>query len=434
MLAAPHDDDDEDDVLEEEGEEVPFALAPGLATTGVVNYSNRAVAAQYKEATKSLNTPFGCTPDTMVHFIRELEDRAKISGWMDILQIPPNPAFPNALLTLTQSYGILTLEQVRAHALTYVYVRSRAAQDSAQMYECIKNSLTTEGYDRVKTHVAQYQVHGFDSGVAFLKVVIRESHIDTKSTTRNLRKQLTNLHGYMVSVGYDITKFNEHVSSLVDKLAARGEVTDDLLTSLFDAYEGVTDLTFKQYMATKQDQHDEGAAITPATLMHLADNKYKTLIQDQKWMATALTVDQTKRIIALEARIDGVVADKTDKEKSSNNKTGTSPGQKQGSTTTGKVHKAGMKFKPANNRKRPPWMTVPPKPGEPDKKEVNGKKFVFCKKHKAWGAHSTDVCEGVGLARARGATTPVTQGRPTLRLAHAYAAIMHESDESECDI
>ena len=84
------------------------------------------------------------------------------------------------------------------------------------------------------------------------------------------------------------------------------------------------------------------------------------------------------------------------------------------------------KFKP---RERPPWMTQAPKPGDPDKKTVNGKPFNWCTKHKAWGAHTSSACEGVGLNH--GTPKPATTNRPTLQLTKAYQALINEALDAE---
>jgi hypothetical protein len=44
------------------------------------------------------------------------------------------------------------LQQIRDHATTYVQQQFRAAQDSAQFYQCLMHTLTKEALFNTKTH------------------------------------------------------------------------------------------------------------------------------------------------------------------------------------------------------------------------------------------------------------------------------------------
>ena len=400
----------------------PFSLAPGLSNgANVIDYSTNEAQRQFKEATKSLNNKFDCGPTDLVRFLRELQDRATISNWMDILMIPPDPAQPNDTLILTEAYGQLSLEQVRAHAAIYVAVQNRGAQDSVQLLTCIMNSLTKEAYDLIKSHAEDYRVNGVESGVACLKVIIRESYIDTNSTSRHLRSLLGSLDKYMLAVSSDVTKFNAHVKSVVERLAARGERTEDLLANLFKAYHVASDSTFVMYMSLKQDLYDEGQVMTTNVLMSLAETKYKTLVEGGLWNAAS---EDGEKIIALEAQVQKLSA------KVAGYKPMPAlvkPRPKVPPKPPPKKPKPG-KFK---DRQKPPWMTVPPKSGEPDTKLVNGKTFNWCTNHKAWGAHTTSSCEGVGINRIKPQQGPPKPGGPKLQLAQAYQALIDGGSDAE---
>mmetsp|Transcript_35132 Transcript_35132/g.52225 ORF Transcript_35132/g.52225 Transcript_35132/m.52225 type:complete len:128 (+) Transcript_35132:539-922(+) len=82
------------------------------------------------------------------------------------------------------------------------------------------------------------------SGLWLLKVIIRESHIDTNATTSMIRLQLTQLDTYLPTVGHDILKFKAYVGMLVEGLASRGEKTHDLLANLFKGYAACSDTDF----------------------------------------------------------------------------------------------------------------------------------------------------------------------------------------------
>ena len=134
-----------------------FSLTPGLSSgVTVIDYTDATAQRQFKEACKPLNNKFDCGPTDMVRFLRELQDRAQISGWMDVLEVPPNLALPDVTLLLTQAYGQITLQQVREHAATYITNQNRGAQDSMQLYICLMNSFTKEGYDLVMSYAPRF--------------------------------------------------------------------------------------------------------------------------------------------------------------------------------------------------------------------------------------------------------------------------------------
>ena len=94
------------------------------------------------------------------------------------------------------------------------------------------NSLSEEGLSKVTVWEDQYFINGIESGALLVKVIIRESDIDTNATIRNVRNKLSSLEKYLPTVGHDITKFNIYVKNLVSELASRGQVTQDLLINL----------------------------------------------------------------------------------------------------------------------------------------------------------------------------------------------------------
>ena len=85
-----------------------------------------------------------------------------------------------------------------------------------------------------------------------LKIIIRESHLDTNATTTTIRNKLSSLDVHIPTIGYDITKFNGYVKMLIDSLHARGEVTHDLLPNLFKGYKAVSDKKFLNYVSHKE--------------------------------------------------------------------------------------------------------------------------------------------------------------------------------------
>jgi hypothetical protein len=73
-------------------------------------------------------------------------------------------------------------------------------------------------------------------GVCYVKVLIDCYHVNTRSSTAQLRKRLFQLTSYMKNVVKgDVQQICIHTRSLLDQLHAAGETTMELLTNLMEA-------------------------------------------------------------------------------------------------------------------------------------------------------------------------------------------------------
>ena len=394
---------------------VQFALAPGLAEVGVLDYSTASGAKIYRAATQPLMEDlFDCEPQGLKVFLACLEDRSIINGWDPILDIPENALNPNDnLRNLIHKFGQITLQEVQDHARLYVGYQERAAQDSMQLYQCLMASLSKEAKAKVMVWKEEYMIAGFPSGAALLKIIIRESHIDTRATVRHIRDKLSSLDLYLPTIGNDIIKFNTYVKDLLDSLYARGETTHDLLANLFKAYKAASDKTFVEYIRKKEDQYDEGEDIDVNLLMLQAGNKYKTMIQQGTWAAPSA---EEEKIIALEAKIQQM-------------QKGTSKKNKKGNQNKGNGKKGS-----SNNRKKPAWMTKEPAQNEMNKsKKVNNKEYWWCKTHKSWCRHKDSECKGLGIkvpsAKNTSASENTDNDNQKVKLANALASVMQDKEE-----
>ncbi len=397
-----------------------FSLTPALANPDVLDYSTREGQNIYRAATAPLASPFNVEPGELSIFLDQLMDRASECGWADVLDIPddlendPDGEASSILLR----YGVITLENVIEHAETYIDQETRQAQNSAQLYKCIMDSLTNEGRSKIMLFSDDYTVEGIKSGAALLRVVIRESHIDTNATVRSIREQLSSLDIYMQSVSSDIEKFNLHVRSLLDKLQARGKATEDLLPNLFKGYKAASDRAFVEYIMRKEEDYDESIdeeAISYNKLMSLALNRYKVLKEKGRWNAPT---DEQKKILALEAKLD-----KMSKSKASGNK----PPEKKEKPTNEGSKTNNKKAQP--NREKPQWMSVPPKEGEPKTKEIDGKVYHWCPKHDAWTRHTPQECKGKGYKIQKMNPPKVDEDKPKVKLQAALSQVTVNDDD-----
>ena len=362
---------------------VPFALTPAQATGGdILDMRNAGDRKLYHKAVAKLSDePFDCSPEGLFQFLRSLEDRAYEYGWNDevtgIMMIPTDPDNPDVLSNLLTNYGEVKMEEVRAFEMTYISTQSRAAQDTHMLYACIMNSLSREGKTKIHVWRDQYTAPGgYKSGNLLLKIVIRESHLDTNATTSVLRLKLSALDTYMPKVNSDIVKFNTYVRLLLDSLAARGEESSDTLVNLFKGYQAASDKPFTDYVNRLQESHDDGNTITPDILMQRAVDKYKNLKQAGKWNAPS---EEEEKILALETKLRSLQRKKGNNSKDEKKKEG----------------------KDKKKSFLPTWHKKPPKPEELKKpREHNNKKWYWCcpetggKCNGVWRTHKPSECRG----------------------------------------
>ena len=90
-----------------------------------------------------------------------------------------------------------------------------------------------------------------------LKFLVRESYLDTKTTTVWIRTQLLGLDEYILTVGSDIGRFNFHVQTLVGSLKDQGGTSNDLLNNLFKGCASCSENTFLEYMMIKQEDYED---------------------------------------------------------------------------------------------------------------------------------------------------------------------------------
>jgi len=215
---------------------VVFALAPGLQDNTIIDYGTTAGRKLYEGAVTSLYTSgedkYDGEEGSLHNFCLKGVNHADAYGWEDVHMVPIDPTNPDDLLSLWTEYGLISMEALHDHVLTYVSTQSRVAQDSIQMYRCLFASLTIEAQNRIAVWSDDYTVNGIKSGALFLKVIVRESHADTNATTRKIRGKLMNLETEFAGVNFDVTKLNSQVKIWVQQLQARGETTQDLLANL----------------------------------------------------------------------------------------------------------------------------------------------------------------------------------------------------------
>ena len=202
---------------------VPFSLTPAMAHQGIIDYSVTSGRKMYSSATARLSEDlYDCNSDDLYAFLKALKERAREYGWdteaVGIMSIPDRPDHPTEFKSLLDSHGEIDIDTIRIFEESYIAGQSRSAQDAAMLYRCLMNSIWKEGKKKILVWEDQYQIDAYGSGNLLLKIIIRESHLDTNATSTSICKKLTNLDRYLPTIGHNITKFNNYMKLLVDGL------------------------------------------------------------------------------------------------------------------------------------------------------------------------------------------------------------------------
>ena len=131
-----------------------------------------------------------------------------------------------------------------------------------------------EVQDKIHLMEKEMQVNGIPCGITTLKVVIRESHVNTNAKVQFIRESLSSLDTYMQSIDSNITKFNQFIQNQMNSLKVCGADTQDVLANLFKGYAAASDKVFTAYIQKKQGDYDDGAIIEPDHLMRLAQSPW----------------------------------------------------------------------------------------------------------------------------------------------------------------
>jgi hypothetical protein len=418
----------------------PFLRTPlGVGVASVIDYGIKDKQKLYKEATKSLfdtGSKFDVEPSNFQTFINLLHVRARDLGMMEPgsnMMVPPDPSNPAVGVPINSilDYGRTTMEQVRAWEETFIAGNNRNSQNSKILHTMLMESLSTTGMQCVQVWKDQYSLHGLDSGGCLLKVIIRESYLDSNATVNTLRTNLSNLDKYIQDNGSDLVAFNAYVQSQLDGLSARGETTNDLIINLFKAYKVINDLPFKQYITHIKDNHDDGTKIyTEHELMQKTVTFYKKAIQDKEWEEPS---EEQKNVLALQTELK-TLKKKTEKQVKFDKSTKQAKDQKASSL---------KKKKKQKGLTRPDWLenNTPPKDPKAMKFRLwNNVKWYWCAPDSGgkckgnWRRHSPDECKGMAKEAVNKKKTVSGSKRKAKALKIATAnATLAEKAETEVE-
>jgi hypothetical protein len=265
-----------------------FARAPALTIERILDYTRSEHIQIYRSGIKQVSENlFDCESEGLYQFLKDVQDRAEEMGWTDgILNITFNGGEPDEMEEpFLDNYGTITFDQIKVSKLQYIDEGGRLAQDTYMLCKCLIASITNNARKKVSLCSNQFRI-GEDnefSSVLLLKVIIRESHLDTNATTNQIRMKLSSLDSYITTIDSNISGCNQYAKLLVQSLTARNQQMSDLMINLFKGYGAVSDEVFRTWLTRKQDDQEDGVRITPDELMKAAKNKYDSMVEKGTW-------------------------------------------------------------------------------------------------------------------------------------------------------
>lgn len=288
-----------------------FFLTPGAVKPDeVLDLSKSDISKMYaKSASKLSEESFDCISEDLLDFLGNLRDRAKAYGWDEnILSVPTDLDKENENRRyFLDHYGEFTIEHLTRWEKRNLAKKERIAQNSVALYQCIKESLSREGRNKVNPNRERYEIEidgrTYTSGLILLKVVMMKSHLENGAATRTIRREMSKLDEYIITVNQDIEKFSDYVKRNIKDLAARGEVITDLEYNIVKALKKVTVKRFNNFIDKLEDEQDASKSmedrLNAQEILDKAEAKYKTLKADGDW-----TPDRDEDLyLALEAKI-----------------------------------------------------------------------------------------------------------------------------------
>jgi len=381
----------------------------------------------------------------LLTWLIQVQDKANMFTWTSILTINGKP--------LTQNFTKITMEEVRAHAQVYQDRSLREAQNSEMLIQCLKASITRTVYNKIYLQREKYIIlrrttkEQVEDGVCFLKTIIDNYHSNTRSSTKQIRKQLATLNYYMRNVAKgDVTKLCEHTRELMFELNAAGETTNDLLANLIEALKEAPDSNFQRWLSNqvdlwsmrKLDWKQDGS-----DLMEEAEVYYQEAINTHKWGRKTYKPDVHYAFKSTTSEDESTEVERNeDKPKKYEDEIKALTAQLKEYATAYTARWSGSnEVKPD---KKYAWKRIPPKDGDPvtRKERVNGisKTYYWCPYHLQWTIHTPKECKRLPSGKGKSKLTDKKaikraqfkeRKKAYIHAKAAYEALMNTSTDSD---
>jgi hypothetical protein len=344
-----------------------FARYAASFNAGILDYSQEADRKTFRNAVRGMETPYNLKTGSLRVFLETDKEHVAMHG----LELCVNVPVDGTNINILDSYGLVSMANCVAHAVTYVSSQTRNDQNSVILYHYLSASLTKAAKSEVLATPQSYQVETVAAGVTttqnmvgitFLKVIIQRACVDTIATVTSIREAVSLLDNKMEETGSNIKLFNEYVQGLINMLRARGEGTPEFITHLFKGYAAASDSDFVQYMKEKRNCYEEEQPMDTDSLMQSALNKYNIAVQTGRWNAPD---KKDATIFAMRTEIET------------------------------------LKSKRTGSNDKWAWKLKKPERGAPKTKVIQKKTYHWCPTHEMWTIHTPAECKGKNFSNSK---------------------------------
>ena len=198
-----------------------FSLSPASIDNTVLDYIDKADIKKFEKAIAKLNNEFNGKSEQMTVFKGDLHLHSTNNGWnnglenSDIISIT-TLADVDVSHNLIKENSQLTTADITSWAMVNVVTQTtRKAQNNANMYQCLYNSLSTNMVNMMLlVEKEKHHIQNVPITTLFYKVIMGHSNVDMLATIPLTRHLLTTLDSKMIDLDSIIREFNVHVQEL----------------------------------------------------------------------------------------------------------------------------------------------------------------------------------------------------------------------------
>ena len=180
-----------------------FALGPGHSHA-VLNFDDPNTGTTATKLYNKAITPL----EAKAVFLASVRDRARHFNWHRLITVPIDDGTMRNLLT---HYRQVSLDNTRAHAVTYVNTPTRDAQDNDMFYYFLADSLTNEFRTTVLLYTDTYTITNVPVASSLLKQIIILTRVNNPASTMHIREMLIESKRKLLLLKGNISEFNQWV-------------------------------------------------------------------------------------------------------------------------------------------------------------------------------------------------------------------------------
>jgi hypothetical protein len=155
-----------------------FACYPGAAGAGALDFNKSESIKLFNKAIAPVEPKYGSDESKLRIFIGQVRQRAKIYNWDEILTVTDTDGVTQNVIT---HYCKLSIDDCIRHAAAYINTETRKSQDSAMLFQYLRNSLTDEARLLMMADEDVYTIGGEADGIVFFKLIAGRAFIDTNA-------------------------------------------------------------------------------------------------------------------------------------------------------------------------------------------------------------------------------------------------------------